>query len=366
MFEPDGITPAERLPWAVLEQLKQEIEATPETMTIASQWFKGDAAASLARVFVYRLFDKVQPRQIVADFLDFGERTALDILLYIGLFGGGIDQAIEFDEGLSVMPAALSPPSLIRESIFGLNRFGRMVFQRDLGGSWKPNIALILRDQRDFRESENIDRFQSNSERVERAIRALTLASGYAFVRSWQASWIDHPAIPYEGFGAWNASGAFASMPFPRNATPVDAICAREMYRKLGVLPPAVKEPINLATDRLARSRIHGPSADSALDLEIASEVILLHGMGNNSELRYRLSLRGAYLVSNDGHDRETSFRVFQALYDARSQVAHTGTLTAEAQNRIPEFDALCLKAIKAIVNSQKFPDWNRMTLGLS
>jgi hypothetical protein len=52
-------------------------------------------------------------------------------------------------------------------------------------------------------------------------------------------------------------------------------------------------------------------------------------------------------------------------MYDARSQAAHTGTLTVEAQSRLAEFDTLCSRAIRAVVDNQQFPNWDRLTLGL-
>ena len=365
MFGPDGFTPAEDLPWMLLEPIKNEIDNTPEIVRIASEWFQGDSGASLARAFVYRLFEKVDPSQIVADFLDLGTKNVLNTILYIGLFGGGVTQSIELDEGISIMPAVAAPPSKIKEEIFGLNRHGNSILQRGLGSFWKPNIALVLRDQMAFPEQEDAIRFQSRSERVQRAIRALTLASGYAFVSSWQATWIDHPAIPYEGFGTWNASGSFAAMPIPWQADSVDPILAKAMYEKLGTLLPTMQEPVGLAIDRLGRSRVHTPSADSALDLGIASEIILLHGSDSNSELSYRLSLHGAYLLDKDGQDREIIFGGFRSLYAARSQAAHRGKLKVAVRDRLPEFDRLCSRAIRAIVEKQQFPDWDRLTLGL-
>jgi hypothetical protein len=131
-------------------------------------------------------------------------------------------------------------------------------------------------------------------------------------------------------------------------------------YKSLG---SAAKIPVELATDRLRRSRTHQLSADTALDLGVASEVILLHGVGG-SELKYRLSFRGAYLLGRDPTERHVRFESFGSLYDARSQAAHTGTLSAKLLARLPEFDEICTAAIRAIVDRQEFPNWNELTLG--
>jgi hypothetical protein len=204
----------------------------------------------------------------------------------------------------------------------------------------------------------------SAAEKTTRAVRALTLASGYPFVQSWQSSWLDHPALPYEGFGGIGGTGTFDGPPQRRgDATPVDPTVAEQMFSKLKSLGSAARSPVELATDRLRSSRTHPLPADTALDLGIASEIILLHDV-ERSELRYRLAIRGAYLLGTDVTERHKKFAMFRSLYDARSKAAHTGTLSAELQARLPEFDEICTAAIRAIIDRQQFPNWNELTLG--
>jgi hypothetical protein len=141
---------------------------------------------------------------------------------------------------------------------------------------------------------------------------------------------------------------------------------AKKMYSKLINMNPKIRRPVELATDRLRRSRVHAPSVDTAMDVGIASEIILLHDVGGTSELRYRFSMRGAYLLGKDGNDRATKFEGFRALYDARSEAAHMGTLKKDKRDRLREFDSLCCSSIRVIVEKQEFPNWDDLTLGIA
>jgi hypothetical protein len=78
----------------------------------------------------------------------------------------------------------------------------------------------------------------------------------------------------------------------------------------------------------------------------------------------HRACRQGTYLLGTDVTERHKKFAMFRLLYDARSKAAHTGTLSAELQARLPEFDEICTAAIRAIIDRQQFPNWNELTLG--
>jgi hypothetical protein len=219
-----------------------------------------------------------------------------------------------------------------------------------------------------FRSHEILPSAQHHSiaERIERAIRALTLGSGHGFSRAWQASRIIHPAIPYDGLGGVGASGTFEPIPQPRPnqiIQPIVPETVRTAYRQLGAMSAGFAQPINLAIERLRRSRMHFPSADTALDLGIAAEIILLHNIDSPSELKYRFALRGAYLTGIDFESRKRSFDVLRRLYDARSNAAHKGTIKRSVESEVAEFDAACTDVIRSVLAMQTFPDWDKLIL---
>ncbi len=99
--------------------------------------------------------------------------------------------------------------------------------------------------------------------------------------------------------------------------------------------PGFVREAARLFPGRRRRARgaQHGIArdrdfADQAIDLGIALEALLLHELGkeDRGELRYRLSLRGAWLGGGDEQERAEIQRTLKAVYDLRSRAVHAGT----------------------------------------
>jgi hypothetical protein len=336
LFGEDGVTPSQRLPHWLVDPIQQEVEKAPELARLRGAWIQSVGSGQrldpwhIAQAQVYRLFSGAKPFQIITDLVDFAQTNECESWVYVGFYGGGVSNAIELARGVAVMPAVSAPPSLARELVFGVDRWGRPILERGFQ-RLKPSIALMLSERLKI-FSEGIDNaiLRSVGEKVQRALRALTLASGYAFIRSWQTSWIAHPAIPYEGLGGYGGSGTFDAPPHPKQGAPVDDDVAKEMYAKIGALKPKVARPVILATDRLRRSRTHPPSPDTALDVGLACEIILLHDVGDNAQLSHQFALRGAYLLGADGSERVAKFESLRDLYKAHSQAAHKGTLKQE------------------------------------
>jgi hypothetical protein len=386
LFEEDLSTPKERMPRRLLEPVRQAIEDTPELAALADGWINVLGAGSklnsyrVAQALVHHLFSGAQergmgllpgrdPSEIVANIVDFAEKDKWRAWIYVGLYGAGVSTCIELDETTAVMPAVAAPPSIAREQVFGINRWGRPVVPTHLMFRihHAPDVALMISGEASKEcPAENFhgDSHASMQEKIDRTLRALTLASGNAFVQSWQSYTIDHPAMPYEGFGMIGGSAAgLQSPPSRAPAAPVNPELARDMYTKLKSLAPAIRDRIELATDRLRRSRSYPVPADTALDLGIATEIVLLD-KADNAELSYRLSVRGGYLLGKSPEDRHEKFQIFRALYNARSAAVHKGTIVTNQGARISEFDDVCTAAIRAIVDQNEFPEWDKLIFG--
>lgn len=366
LFEENGITPKRALPHWIIRPVQKEIEATPEL----SEFAKRHSARRIAKLLVHRLFDGIEPKQLIADILDLSLSNEWPKCTYVGLYGGGISGEIQLDEFVIAMPADKSPRSAAREFVFGIDRDGREIVEFFHPPRWRPNIALLIFEK--TKNSEAADETDSTQpqviyEKIQRSIQALTLASGHPFVSSWQTSWIMHPAIPYEGFGGLAASGSFDQIPLggrSKDTTAVDPKLAREVYLQLAEMPPAIERQIRLATDRLKRSRVHHPSADTVIDLGIAGEIILLHNPGSTGELSYQFAVNGACLLGTDETNRKKTFETLRALYGARSKAVHEGTIKPAIIPQLPDFDLLCSRIIRCILAQQQFPDWNQLVLG--
>lgn len=80
------------------------------------------------------------------------------------------------------------------------------------------------------------------------------------------------------------------------------------------------------AIQRLSASTERDSAEDRMIDLAIAGESLFLSGDGNNTELRFRLSLRAASYLGNSREERLQIYKSFLKFYDLRSAVVH-GTI---------------------------------------
>ncbi|NPU09480.1 hypothetical protein HL666_01730 [Bradyrhizobium sp. 83002] len=322
----------------------------------------------LATASIHHLLAKRPVDAIIADFLDLAKTSVCNSLTYVGIFGAGVTKKIAISEDVAIMPAVEAPPSLAREIVFGIDRWGQAIVKMGELPTPKPNLCALLSNNVEIFDGSiesNIRTSQNAGEKITALLRALTLSSGCPFSCGWQISWLDHPAIPYEGMGGYGAGGTFEETPKPRVETcsPVDAHLASEVYRSALSLPSNIKTPTELAIDRLRRSRVHTPSADTALDLGIAGEIVLLHGPPVKKHISRRYSERGAYLIATDPADRKEKYKAFRAMYDARSSAAHTGRINAAQQSRLEEFDQLCRLAILKVIDLGGYPNWRSLNL---
>ena len=141
---------------------------------------------------------------------------------------------------------------------------------------------------------------------------------------------------------------------------------ADEVLRMFNALSKfAEPESLLRAVDRLGRSRTDLTTADQALDLGMAGEILLMHGSGQStSEIAHKLSIRAAWLLGATLDERLETARKSKQLYSARSDAAHSGSLSKKTKFDRSESDRLITDACRAITEKGKFPDWDRLTLG--
>lgn len=119
---------------------------------------------------------------------------------------------------------------------------------------------------------------------------------------------------------------------------------------------------MRIGMDRLNSSRGARELADRAIDLGIAVEAILLHDQKDKTNLGYRIGVRGAAFLHQNGEKRMASFKLFKDVYNIRSEVAHSGRLKKskiEGGNKTLEEGSieLCL-VIEKLLDRGSFPDF--------
>jgi hypothetical protein len=134
-------------------------------------------------------------------------------------------------------------------------------------------------------------------------------------------------------------------------------------YRKLG---KSDLERINLALERLVRSRCQYVTGNRAIDLAIALEVLFMNA--DRDEHSYKISLRAARLLHSDVSARQRVFLEVRRLYEMRSTMVHTGSSKVEysvgdtkvsSSDIVEAVDSVCTEAIRTFLRLGGIPiDW--------
>ena len=124
-----------------------------------------------------------------------------------------------------------------------------------------------------------------------------------------------------------------------------------------------------IAASRLIKSRDSAQSlVDQFVDLRMALEALFLRDFTNeqSQEMRFRLSLFGAWFLGQDFEDRRRIRKVLRDAYDKASGAVHTGNLAATDANRALLADAqrLCREGILKLLRDGPPPDWGDLVLG--
>ena len=128
---------------------------------------------------------------------------------------------------------------------------------------------------------------------------------------------------------------------------------------------------VNLALERMIRSRCQFVSGNRAIDLAIALEVLFMNA--DRDEHSYKISLRAARLLRAQASTRRRTFLEVRRLYDVRSSMVHTGNVKNEytlddvkvsAHDIVEAVDAICTEAIRAFLALGGIPsDWRDIEL---
>ncbi len=162
--------------------------------------------------------------------------------------------------------------------------------------------------------------------------------------------------------GDGNQSGRpFAAMPLV--AFPVEGAAVARAYGLLATFRGGAS--MARAIDRLGRSRLAINPVDRALDLGMASEIVLMHDHSpNNTEIAHKIGSRAAWLLGQTPTERATIFADMKSLYGARSQAVHSGVLSSRSTIDLDAADALVTRIFTAILARGAFPDWSSLVMG--
>lgn len=141
----------------------------------------------------------------------------------------------------------------------------------------------------------------------------------------------------------------------------------------LGYTVTALMEPENKGT-RISAARLMKSKdsrqglVDQFVDLRMALEALFLRDFANerSQEMRFRLSLFGAWFLGQDFEDRRRIRKVLRDAYDAASGAVHTGTIDVIPENRalLGDAQSLCRDGILKLLRDGPPADWGDLVLG--
>lgn len=199
-------------------------------------------------------------------------------------------------------------------------------------------------------------------------LRCLTALSVYpvASIGGW--SQFDR-TVPnsFIGTGYWHNGDLFDRAVKVASADPValDGKSIAELFQQFEKFKPAEKSVMRVALDRLNQSIREPNIVDKAIDLGIAIEVMLLHGIGKNNigELRFRTSIRGATFLGGEKLEQLKTFKLLKDAYDLRSKAVHTGILEPNKKEPPPkpileDATSTCARIARKLIAIGSFPNW--------
>jgi len=145
----------------------------------------------------------------------------------------------------------------------------------------------------------------------------------------------------------------------------LDKKAVAELFSHFQKLDSREKDVMRIALARLNQALRRQNTVDKAIDLGIALEVMLLHGVGDDDrgEMRYRSSIRGATFLGGNKTNRLKTFTLLKAAYDLRSKAVHSRVFGSKKKEPPPEKileDAtrVCANIARKIIDRESFPDW--------
>jgi hypothetical protein len=329
-------------------------------------------ASTLAGSLIERVLNGIAPAEAFRDLSDLFSRREARFAVIFRIAGIRVQGLISVSADIEVMPPNLVPATRIREEIFDIDKQGMPLYRGSITALRYPTAALIIKDTMTFIYDHEIDwdERKKHADRIDLmkrlALAAMTLASGDCapFIQV-ASSWIDHSAYSYSGISGGSGYASFSGVA-PVGPCNIDGSELAKLYDRLSRLRGDESAAVTRAVERLCRSRNHVSAVDRAIDLGIAIEMTMLHGIDDRSELKYRTAVNGAWLLGKTPSDRERIFKVLREAYNARSKAVHSGQLPAKKDYGaiLAGADRHCADALRAILAVGKFPKWETLIMG--
>jgi hypothetical protein len=283
---------------------------------------------------------------------------------------------VEVTPRVRLVPFDLLPNSAQKAAIEN-SQFGEEIITTSL--SWQPpSSALvmpveILNFLVDGESEPDYGEYQSLHDSAAEITWLLTLVGPRVPIQV--AHWFNYKDQDLEFALSGGGRGMPAMEILPRLAAQSPPILnaeeAVEIIWKFRTLALGAKAKIKVATDRLRRALLRHNSADRAVEVSIALEIMC--GDTQTNEMTHKVKTRVVRLLGGDASLRERNRVILTKTYEVRSKLVHQGsqdTKPISVQGTPTEVDAvvteachLCAELIKKVIRHGAFPDWLRFDI---
>lgn len=336
----------------------------------------------LTHAFIRRAIDGQAVDSIVAEAHAFAASRTGVVESYTPLAGITVTKTVNLGDNIDLIPWADVPASQQKKA-FGSDPayLGRNLLTLTLSPGLRAaaNSAIRVRsaEYQVLFESKEAARAKwegsehdptTSTRRVQDVVRCLTAQSGSTAVAIGNWSQFDKKiANDICGVGYSTGSTLFDPATYIAYSSPValDGDSLASLFRCFEKFNRSEKNVMRIALDRLSQALRRNNLTDKAIDLGIALEVMLLHGIGTNDrgELRFRSSIRGTTFLGGTRTERLKTLKILKDSYDLRSKAVHSGTLDVrdngpELQKKLDDAANVCASIARKLIDRGSFPNW--------
>ena len=301
---------------------------------------------------------------------------------YTPLAGATVAEAVSLDDNIDLVPWA-DVPDGNQKTVFGpggaydglalLTSILRpmQAFANSAVRIRSADCQVLFSSSKDAEAAREASNRENNNRtvQIQDVVRCITVLSErpVAVLGNWAqfdkkiANDISGRGYSYNGALFENAVRAASSKPMA-----LEGELIARLFHRFEEFKPSEKNVVRVSLDRLGQALRRQDIVDKAIDLGIALEVLLLHGIGKNDrgELRFRSSIRGATFLGGDRPERLKTLKLLKDAYDLRSKAVHSGVLKEEQKGPPPKQileDAtnICARIAQNLIHRGSFPDWN-------
>lgn len=301
------------------------------------------------------------PEEIAAKLTEEIERNSFEYLEVWAVEGVKVHKQIELEDGFHLVPNTELPRGIYSQVMFG--RYGLPFAIPSEKAALVHKCVVSPAIVEEHNSDRDMTEIAARMDTVRLFKLALGLATNGYVALDMKTQLVSQDSIFFDGGGSLSGRpSGFVGMQEKLLVAPDETLRLKALIKGM-----ENADALELAIDRLIKSRGNSNSEDKIIDLGMAAEIALMHqpqGSGDGKgEITNKISSRAAWLLGRNTEERVSVFDEVRDLYSARSITVHTGKTPDRFQQRSKDWDTLVARIMIALLERGSFPDWKRLVL---